>query len=36
VAFYAGALHTVVKGGDHSLTSFPEHIPDLVDWAASA
>ena len=36
VAFYADALHTVVKGGDHSLTSFPEHIPDLVAWAASA
>ena len=36
VAFYAGALHTVVEGGDHSLTSFPEHIPDLVDWAAGA
>ena len=36
VAFYEGALHTVVKGGDHSLTSFPEHIPDIVDWAASA
>ena len=36
VAFYEGALHTVVKGGDHSLTSFPEHIADLVDWAASA
>jgi len=36
VAFYAGALHTVVKGGDHSLTSFPEHIADLVDWAAGA
>ena len=32
-AFYAGALHTVVRGGDHTLTSFPEHIPDLVDWA---
>jgi len=33
VAFYAGALHTVVRGGDHTLTSFPEHIPELVDWA---
>jgi predicted esterase YcpF (UPF0227 family) len=36
VAFFAGALHTVVRGGDHTLTSFPEHIPDLVDWAAGA
>ena len=35
VAFYAGALHDIVQGGDHSLASFPEHIPDLVDWAAS-
>jgi predicted esterase YcpF (UPF0227 family) len=33
VAYYAGALHTVVRGGDHTLTSFPEHVPDLVDWA---
>ena len=33
VDFYRGALHTVVRGGDHALVSFPEHIPDLVDWA---
>ena len=33
VAFYEGALHTIVQGGDHALSSFPEHIPDLVDWA---
>ena len=32
-AYYAGALHVVVRGGDHSLVSFPEHIPELVDWA---
>lgn len=36
VALYEGALHTIVRGGDHSLVSFPEHIPDLVDWAATA
>jgi predicted esterase YcpF (UPF0227 family) len=36
VAFYAGALHTVVRGGDHTLVSFPEHVPDLVDWARGA
>jgi uncharacterized protein len=35
VAFYEGALQTVVRGGDHSLASFPEHVPDLVDWARS-
>ena len=33
VAYYEGALHTVVRGGDHTLVSFPEHVPDLVDWA---
>ena len=36
IAMYDGALHTVVRGGDHALGSFPEHIPDLVDWAAGA
>ena len=35
VDYYAGALHEVVQGGDHSLVSFPEHIPDIVDWAKS-
>jgi predicted esterase YcpF (UPF0227 family) len=35
VDFYAGALHTVVRGGDHTLVSFPEHVPDLVEWARS-
>jgi predicted esterase YcpF (UPF0227 family) len=34
-AFYAGALQTVVQGGDHALSSFPEHVPDLVEWARS-
>ena len=33
VDFYKGALHTVVRGGDHTLVSFPEHVPELVDWA---
>jgi predicted esterase YcpF (UPF0227 family) len=33
VAYYAGAFHTVVRGGDHALASFPEHVPDLVQWA---
>lgn len=33
IEYYAGALHDVVQGGDHALTSFPERIPDIVDWA---
>jgi hypothetical protein len=36
VAYYAGAFHTVVRGGDHALSSFAEHVPDLVDWASGA
>ncbi len=35
VDFYEGALHTVVRGGDHTLASFPEHVPDIVEWAKS-
>ena len=34
VAFYAGACQTVVRGGDHALSSFTEHVPDIVAWAA--
>ena len=26
---------TVVRGGDHTLVSFPEHVPDIVEWAKS-
>jgi predicted esterase YcpF (UPF0227 family) len=33
VAFYAGAFQSVVQGGDHSLASFPEFVPDIVAWA---
>jgi hypothetical protein len=33
VAYYAGAFQTVVQGGDHSFTSFPEFVPDIVAWA---
>jgi predicted esterase YcpF (UPF0227 family) len=33
VAFYAGAFQTVVQGGDHSMSSFPEFVPDIVAWA---
>jgi len=35
IDFYEGALHTVVRGGDHTLASFPEHVPEIVDWALS-
>lgn len=35
VACYAGALQEVVRGGDHTLASFPEHIPEIVAWAMS-
>lgn len=33
VARYAGAFQSVVQGGDHSLASFPEFVPDIVAWA---
>jgi predicted esterase YcpF (UPF0227 family) len=33
VACYAGAFQSVVQGGDHSLASFPEFVPDIVAWA---
>jgi len=36
VEFYRGALQTVVRGGDHALMSFPEHVPELVEWARSS
>ncbi len=35
VDFYAGALQSVVRGGDHTLVSFPEHVPELAEWAKS-
>ena len=35
LAYYAGALQDVTRGGNHTLTTFPERIPDIVDWAAS-
>jgi predicted esterase YcpF (UPF0227 family) len=35
VAYYARALQDVVRGGDHALVSFPERIPEIVEWAAS-
>lgn len=33
VAYYAGAFQSIVQGGDHTLQSFPEFVPDLVAWA---
>lgn len=35
VEYYAGALQEVVRGGDHSLVSFPEYLPEIVAWAQS-
>ena len=35
IEYYAGALHEVVRGGDHALVSFPEYIPEIVAWAQS-
>jgi predicted esterase YcpF (UPF0227 family) len=35
VSLYEGALQTVVRGGDHALVSFPEHVPEIVEWARS-
>jgi hypothetical protein len=36
VAFYQGVLQEVVRGGDHALVSFPEHIPEIVAWALAS
>ncbi len=35
VEYYAAACQSIVRGGDHTLTSFPEFVPDIVEWAAS-
>jgi predicted esterase YcpF (UPF0227 family) len=36
VAYYAGAFQSVVQGGDHSLASFAEFVPDIVAWSREA
>ena len=36
VEYYRGACQEVVQGGDHSLASFTEYVPDIVDWARGA
>ena len=33
VEYYAGALQEVVRGGDHSMVSFPEYVSEIVAWA---
>jgi predicted esterase YcpF (UPF0227 family) len=30
---YRGAKQIVVQGGDHSLASFPDHIPLILEFA---
>ena len=36
VARYAGAQQVVVDGGDHSLQSFPRHLPRIVEFCRAA
>ena len=36
VARYAGAEQIVVPGGDHSLQSFPRHLPRILEFARAA
>ena len=31
--FYAGARQVVVEGGDHSLQSYPRHLPAILEFA---
>ncbi|MCG2575522.1 alpha/beta fold hydrolase [Dechloromonas sp. XY25] len=31
--FYAGCRQTVLPGGDHSFTQFPEFIPQIIEFA---
>ena len=33
---YAGCEQIVVEGGDHSLQSFPQHLPRIVEFAGHA
>jgi len=33
---YAGAEQIVIRGGDHSLQSFPEHLPRILEFAGYA
>ncbi|HJV92179.1 MAG TPA: YqiA/YcfP family alpha/beta fold hydrolase, partial [Azonexus sp.] len=31
--FYAGCRQTVLPGGDHSFTMFPDFVPQLIEFA---
>ncbi|MGB8249247.1 MAG: YqiA/YcfP family alpha/beta fold hydrolase, partial [Azonexus sp.] len=31
--FYAGCRQTVLPGGDHSFTRFPDFIPQILEFA---
>jgi hypothetical protein len=33
---YAGARQVVIEGGDHTLASFPEHLPLILEFAGLA
>jgi predicted esterase YcpF (UPF0227 family) len=33
---YAGAQQVVVRGGDHTLQSFPQHLPRILEFAGHA
>jgi uncharacterized protein len=33
---YAGAQQVVVRGGDHSLQSFPQHLPRILEFSRAA
>jgi len=33
---YAGARQIVIEGGDHSLRTFPEHLPLILEFAGAA
>ena len=33
IAFYAGARQVIVEGGDHGLSSFADHVEDVIDFA---
>jgi hypothetical protein len=31
--FYAGCRQTVLPGGDHSFTKFPDFVPQIIEFA---
>ena len=35
VARYAGAEQVVIPGGDHSLQSFPQHLPRILEFSSA-